>query len=174
MSTKPGEDQQIPNFHEVLVAEEAKGILALMVEGWKEFKRIGLAPPKSIIAATEKFMDEQGGLLEWIAEQCDTSEPDVETPTDDLYESFRTWYEETFHRKAPGKLTKQGFGIRLGKKFPSDQRANVKVRRGIKLRVHAKSVPEYDLTEPCIITTGMITTDHFFDLEIEALLKEVA
>ena len=166
--------EQIENYHDVLAAEEAEGILALMVEGWKQYKEMGLAPPKSILAATEQFLNEQGGLLDWIAERCDTSESDAETPTDDLYESFRTWHEETFHRKAPAKLTKQVFGMRLGKKYPSVQHDNVKVRCGIKLRVHTTPAPEYDLNDPCIITTGLITTDHFFDLEMEQLMKEVA
>jgi putative DNA primase/helicase len=163
-------DEQIANYHEVLAAEEATGILALMVEGWKEFKRLGLAPPKSILAATERFLDEQGGFMEWIAECCDITKADAETPTDELFESYRAWFEKTIGRKLPAKMTKQRFGMRLGKKYASGQRDNVKVRRGIK--VNGRNVPAYDLNEPCIEVPGMSVMDIFYEREIEALMRE--
>ena len=163
-------DEQIPNYHEVLAAEEAKGILALMVEGWKEFKKIGLAPPKSILAATERFLDEQGGFMEWVAECCDISDPAAETPTDDLFESYRAWFEKTVGRKLPAKMTKQVFGMRLGKRYPSGQRDNMKVRTGIKLK--ARTVSTYDLDQPYIEAPGMAVTDIFFEREIETLMVE--
>ena len=163
-------DEQIPNYHEVLAAEEAEGILALMVEGWKDYKRVGLAPPKSILAATERFLDEQGGFMEWMAECCDTSEVDAETPTDDLFESYRRWFEQTIGRKLPAKMTKQVFGMRFGKKYPSGQRSNIKVRRGIKL--NGRNVPEYDLNEPYIEAPGMVVMDIFYEREIETLMSE--
>ena len=51
---------------------EWPGILAWMIEGCLEWQRIGLSPPKAVTDATERYLESEDMLGEWMDECCDT------------------------------------------------------------------------------------------------------
>jgi P4 family phage/plasmid primase-like protien len=51
---------------------EWPGILRWAVEGCLEWQKIGLAPPPSVIAATDEYLAEEDALARWIEECCNT------------------------------------------------------------------------------------------------------
>jgi putative DNA primase/helicase len=46
------------------------GILQWAIDGCLEWQRIGLAPPKAVLDATEAYMHEEDALARWIDEYC--------------------------------------------------------------------------------------------------------
>jgi putative DNA primase/helicase len=78
---------------------EYPGILAWMIVGCKEWKRIGLSPPNAVVEATEEYLQAEDSLKTWLDECC-TEGPDLWTPVGDLFLSFKKWAE--FHGEAAG------------------------------------------------------------------------
>ena len=56
--------------------EEAPGILAWLIEGCLEWQRIGLAPPRRIVRATEEYLRDQSDLCTFIEEECEVIDPE--------------------------------------------------------------------------------------------------
>jgi len=73
-----------------LLEKEAPGILHWMIQGCVEWQRIGLSPPQSVIAATDKYLHEEDHIASWMDECCEFR-ADVWTKTSDLYTSWRRW-----------------------------------------------------------------------------------
>jgi putative DNA primase/helicase len=69
---------------------EASGILRWAVEGCLEWKKMGLAPPPEVIAATKTYRGEQDVMAEFIAERCELS-PNAEVSSADLYRAYSEW-----------------------------------------------------------------------------------
>jgi putative DNA primase/helicase len=63
-----------------------------MLDGYDEWKRLGLAPPAVVTRATDEYFEDQDTLAEWIAE-C--TEPDLAAfvSTAELFSSWKTWCE---------------------------------------------------------------------------------
>lgn len=77
---------------------EASGILAWLVRGCIEWQERGLDPPEVIRKKTEEYRDDEDLLGQWI-EECCHLDAEAETPAKELYESFRTWWEEQVSEK---------------------------------------------------------------------------
>ena len=86
--------EQINKSMEQNLLGEAQGILAKLVAGCVEWQRQGLNPPEKIIAATDKYMEEEDYLKQWF-EECielgtrDNGESGALTAV--LYESYSRW-----------------------------------------------------------------------------------
>jgi putative DNA primase/helicase len=73
-----------------LLEKEAPGILHWMIQGCVEWQRIGLSPPQSVIAATDKYLHEEDHIASWMDECCEFKE-NAWTKVGDLYTSWRRW-----------------------------------------------------------------------------------
>ena len=50
---------------------EGPGILQWMIEGCLEYLRIGLAPPTSVVNATDEYFKDEDNIANWIDERCE-------------------------------------------------------------------------------------------------------
>lgn len=118
--------------------DEAQGILALMVRGCLEWRRIGMSPPKAVIAATEQYKAE-GDLVQAFIDECcesflDRPHVHVRTRTDALYLAYTQWckssgidQKDIFSRKK--------FGDEIGRKgFAYDESNSRSYRKDIRIR----------------------------------------
>jgi P4 family phage/plasmid primase-like protien len=71
--------------------EEASGILAWLIEGCLAWQRDGLATPKSVIDDTEEYLAAQDDLGQFIAERCETDNPEAKTLASEIYWDWRQW-----------------------------------------------------------------------------------
>jgi putative DNA primase/helicase len=113
------------------INSELPGILAWAVRGCLEWQRMGLDPPGCVLDSVTGYQREQD-IIEDFIEACCHVDPGNETlltPADDLYRSFKTWYQEFHRAKTP---TSTWFGRKLGKKFKR-VRGRVRFYQGIGL-----------------------------------------
>jgi phage/plasmid-associated DNA primase len=88
---------------------EWPAILRWMVDGCLEWQRIGLAPPKIVLDATEDYFAEQDTLQQWIDDCTDDGGEFALTRTADLFASWKTWCDA--RNLKPG--SEQGFSSAL-------------------------------------------------------------
>jgi P4 family phage/plasmid primase-like protien len=69
---------------------EYGGILAWAIEGCREWQRIGLAPPASVIDATETYLDCEDHMLLWRMENCE-EEAREKVTLGELFKDYRAW-----------------------------------------------------------------------------------
>jgi putative DNA primase/helicase len=72
---------------------EWPAILRWMIDGCLEWQRIGLAPPKSVLDATEEYFGEQDVLQQWLDECTKDGGPFAHTRTTELFASWKLWCE---------------------------------------------------------------------------------
>lgn len=97
---------------EQLIAER-DGILRWALDGCLEWQQIGLKPPACVMSATEEYLESEDALGRWISEEC-IAHLNTRTPTDELYQSWKTWSEKWGEytgslRKFSDDLYKRGF-----------------------------------------------------------------
>jgi putative DNA primase/helicase len=81
-----------PTLGERLRSEVA-GVLAWMLEGFKQWQANGLSPPASVIDATNAYFAEQDMVGAWLAECCEV--PSMGSTTSKvLYQSWSHWCEQ--------------------------------------------------------------------------------
>ena len=78
------ERDRIPDLSEILISEEGPGILAWIIEGAMEWKRIGLAPSKRVEDAVAKYRSDQDIIGDFLEQKCDSYLDD-----DDLKSRFK-------------------------------------------------------------------------------------
>ena len=71
---------------------EWPGILAWAIEGCQHWQRIGLAPPKAVLDATDQYLEAEDTIGLWLAERC-WVEPKYCDTTANLFRSWTTWAE---------------------------------------------------------------------------------
>lgn len=69
---------------------EWPGILQWMIDGCREWQRIGLAPPERVREATEDYLRAEDTVAEWIADCCSTA-PCDQASSSELFASFEPW-----------------------------------------------------------------------------------
>jgi P4 family phage/plasmid primase-like protien len=72
---------------------EWPAILRWMLDGCLEWQRIGLAPPKIVLDATEDYFAEQDTLQQWLDECTEDGGEPAFTRTADLFASWKSWCE---------------------------------------------------------------------------------
>jgi putative DNA primase/helicase len=85
------EKQKDMNLPRKLFAER-EGVMNWMIEGYKEWKRIGLATPECILKDSLAYRHEQDSLNQFV-ETCETGEKFRCRP-DALYEAYKRWAQE--------------------------------------------------------------------------------
>jgi putative DNA primase/helicase len=92
------EEERDKELGSKLVAEYP-GILNWMIEGCKEWQRIGLSPPKAVSDATNEYLKAEDSFELWLKDCCDEG-PDLWTRVDTLFLSWKRWAE--YHGEAAG------------------------------------------------------------------------
>jgi putative DNA primase/helicase len=82
--------KQNKDLSRLLVAEEAEGILAWLVEGLKNWMNGGLRMPANMQAQRQEWRKESDDLGRWLAEKC-VMQAAAKTGGQDLYRSYKAW-----------------------------------------------------------------------------------
>lgn len=72
--------------------KEWPGVLAWMIEGCREWQRIGLAPPAAVTAASAEYLANEDLIQSWI-EECAELARDKAVYSSAAYSSFKAWME---------------------------------------------------------------------------------
>src|SRR5207248_1516364 len=96
-------DANLPNK----LALERAGILNWAMQGYSEWRRIGLGTPKVVLDATAEYREEEDELGEFISETC-VLKGSIERKL--LYDAFKAW---TTNRGIKFPLTQKAFTKRL-------------------------------------------------------------
>jgi putative DNA primase/helicase len=73
--------------------EERRAILRWCIDGCLEWQRIGLAPPKIVLDATETYFSDQDTLQQWLDDCTEDGGQFAFTRTTDLFASWKVWCE---------------------------------------------------------------------------------
>jgi putative DNA primase/helicase len=73
---------------------EWPAILRWMIDGCLDWQRIGLAPPKIVLNATEEYFAEQDTLQQWIDDCTENGGEFAITRTGELFMSWKDWCEK--------------------------------------------------------------------------------
>lgn len=133
----PGGFEAPAELHARLMTE-ASGILNWMIEGcldWLGDRRI----PKSgrETEALADFWTQGNPLGEWLAEECDLTDPNITTGSTPLWDAFKAWMERT---ELDEEQRKKWNTTKFGRELTNRQIVRTKdgrglaVRRGIRLR----------------------------------------
>lgn len=120
-----------PELSEKLVAEYPQ-ILQWMLDGFQEYQRMGLNPPRQVLDATKDYFDAEDELQGWLVECCDTNVggDDRESPSS-LFASWSGYCRS--NGLNPG--TQKTFGQKLeGAGYESGRTGTGRYWRGIKLK----------------------------------------
>ncbi len=135
-------DEQIPDYHERLVADEAAGILRWAVEGCLSWQRDGLVEPKAVRAAVDEYRAEEDVLAAFLEECCEIEPQDVLLLPDDSSRWFATnsqlmhAYQEWAKANGERPLNQRELGRALQERgFESGRRRVGRGRLGIRVRM---------------------------------------
>lgn len=115
-----------PTLGERLRSEVA-GVLAWMLEGFKQWQDKGLAPPASVIDATNAYFEEQDTVGAWLAECCDFQANEW-TSSSDLFNSWKHWCEQ--NGIAPKSMKRLAPELQRRRLLP-ERRTNARGFRGV-------------------------------------------
>ncbi len=71
---------------------ERDAVLAWMLEGCKEWQRIGLHPPKVVCEATDEYFESEDAIGRWLAERCSFA-ANLRSLTCELFNDWKEWAE---------------------------------------------------------------------------------
>jgi len=86
-------DERDPKLFEKLKSEWP-AILRWAIEGCLAWQALGLAPPASVLKATEDYFVEQDVFGQWLGECTSSGGSSAFTRTKELFTSWKTWAEE--------------------------------------------------------------------------------
>lgn len=123
------------------LALEAAGILNWMIAGCLEWRKIGLAPPRQVLAATEEYRDQMDTLGEFLDEHVVEDRTSI-TAAKDIYAGYKKWCMESGLRVASA----QAFGRKLSERGYKRGRTNTGAKgwEGVRLRTQT------DLTDTTV------------------------
>jgi putative DNA primase/helicase len=96
---KPRRDKQLL---EKLRTEQA-GILRWAVEGCREWRVRGLAPPAKVVEATQEYRKEEDRLAAFLEEWCEVG-PELSVVSSDLFRAYVQWCERASMRPASRRI----------------------------------------------------------------------
>ena len=73
--------------------DEGPGILQWLIEGCLEYQRIGLAPPESVVDATDEYFKDEDNVANWIEERCEVGKG-LNDPSSKLFASWKHYAEK--------------------------------------------------------------------------------
>lgn len=128
------DDKRVLDLDQIILAEEASGVLNWILEGLGAWQDAGRLPSASAIElATEEYRIESDPIGQWLADECEIG-AGLEASASGLYGAFKAWFERMEPAHKP--ISQTAFGREMEKKgFPKDKAGSGYVwRRGIKLR----------------------------------------
>jgi putative DNA primase/helicase len=120
---------------------EWPGILQWAIEGCLQWRKIGLAPPAAVLAATAEYLDSEDALVAWIEECC---QPDLEAfeTRSALYSSFKDWAQQSNEPASSAKRFYASLEARSGIEA-AQKRFDPKVERGFRgLKLRGSEWPQ--------------------------------
>jgi putative DNA primase/helicase len=91
------ESERDPQLTEKLKAEWP-GILAWLVEGYRDWRQGGMRTPPEVLLATQNYQNEQDPLGDYLADRCVTGSPTVRVGRNDLFTDYASWCQQTGDR----------------------------------------------------------------------------
>lgn len=82
---------------------ELDGVLGWILAGYKDWKQKGLAPPDSVVRASEDYFSDEDLIGQWIGEQCVVGAR-CSAPAKVLYDSWSTWADGNGVERGSKKL----------------------------------------------------------------------
>ena len=119
---------------------ERDGILAWAVEGCLEWQRIGLNPPRAVLAATEEYFDDEDAIGRWISEAC-VKGPSYTELTSTLFNAWKTAAEATGEHFGSIRSFSQNLSARGFEKW-REPVSTKRGFRGIALKSGSQSTPD--------------------------------
>jgi putative DNA primase/helicase len=116
-----------PNLVEDL-KKEASGILAWLVQGFKEWREKGLRPPPTVLQAVEQYREEEDVVGLFISDCCVIA-PGAKAKGQELYDAYKNWCD----REGRKPIWQVKFGEQLKSKFEWKKEGTI-VYYGIGLR----------------------------------------
>ncbi|GAA2178516.1 hypothetical protein GCM10009785_01380 [Brooklawnia cerclae] len=109
-------DQRVEDLASQLVADEAPGILAWIIEGAIEVQRRGLAEPESVMAATRAYAAEEDALGRFVADRVHLGGGDmVRVNTAEVRHAYVQWCRDNGEAEVPpqtfGRELRSRWGI---------------------------------------------------------------
>ena len=136
------EGERDKHLGDKLKAEEGPGILRWIIDGALTWQRIGLAPPKTVRAASEDYFAAQDLFGQWLDDECETDEPDNDNrwvSTGGLFASWTSYAEQANEEPGSVKAFSEQMQARGFKKCMRGNR-NVRAFSGIRLKPAPPSV----------------------------------
>ena len=127
---KPNERKADLDLADRLKAERP-GILAWLVKGCLAWRREGLNPPRTVLAATERYRDTEDTIKTFLLECC-AEGPTRTVRAGTLFKAFIAWAEENGEK--PGTIKK--FGQYVSKRFDAAKDTAGKFYIGVGLSSH--------------------------------------
>jgi putative DNA primase/helicase len=122
------------------IKPEWPGILQWAIDGCLEWRKIGLAPPAAVLAATAKYLADEDAFARWIEDECTTGNGRWGSSAQ-LWGRWKEWSEANNEWTGPRK----SFGQELEKRgFAPEKSQDVRGYRGVDLKPHLKSQPAGD------------------------------
>jgi putative DNA primase/helicase len=109
---------------------ELPGVLAWMARGYREWQRIGLNPPETVLAATSEYRAEMDVIAAFVKECC-VLQPGAKAGAGDLYRAYKAWCE----RSGEQFENQRAFGMRMNERedIERDHKNGIWLYRGIGL-----------------------------------------
>ncbi len=87
-----GTENEVKNLADKLLAEEASGILNWAVEGYRQWKEVGLKAPDLVKQATDRWRESEDWLARFLEEHAEpTTSPHEFAKKADVFERFKRW-----------------------------------------------------------------------------------
>jgi len=126
------ESNKKPNYWQTLLAKEASGILAWMVEGCRLWQEEGLKAPKEIVDASAEYVDQQDQVQQFITDRCEIA-LGSEVQAAVLYMAYNNWCKGSGCFPLSNKNFKERLMQLHSATVSSDRNSQGNVYRGIKL-----------------------------------------
>ena len=91
------EAERDPQLTQKLKAEWS-GILAWLVEGYRDWREGGMRTPPEVLAATQSYQSEQDPLGDYLADRCMLGSSTVRISRNDLYADYQSYCQQSGER----------------------------------------------------------------------------
>jgi putative DNA primase/helicase len=82
---------------------EWPGILAWLVDEYRDWRRGGMRTPQEVLLATQTYQGEQDPLRDYLADRCVTGTTAVRVSRSDLFTDYLAWCKQTGEKQPPGR-----------------------------------------------------------------------
>lgn len=122
---------------QAILLQEKEGILAWLVRGFLEFKRLGLAPPAEVLKWRQEYRDHEDLISEFVGECCE-EKPGERESAKILYGRFREWWDEISPNRP---ISRKRFGDLMGHRFEKIKSNGSMFYLGVIVDILGRSTP---------------------------------